>query len=161
MFTDHISWVGHIILVTDYYYIFTPLHLNGYILNISHRYVTATHGAYRLQWTDSVVDHCHSCLIPICNAFFIRRWPQNKTGVVHRYQATVTIACFPGCFPTSILQMLSHRSKSNFPKFDRPSVSYFWDRVSCISNFFSFTTDVKMFTVAHVLLKRCFLQWSP
>ena len=48
----------------------------------------------------------HSRLIPICNAFFIqrghrrslpiisnrggeRRWPQNKTGVVHRYQATV------------------------------------------------------------------------
>ena len=44
----------------------------------------------------------HSGLIPICNAFFIqrghrrslpilrkRRWLQNKTGVVHRYQATV------------------------------------------------------------------------
>ena len=47
----------------------------------------------------------HSRLIPICNVFFYstwsssfsshihrggeRRWPQNKTGVVHRYQATV------------------------------------------------------------------------
>ena len=45
----------------------------------------------------------YSRLIPICNAFHIqrghrrslsnrggeRRWPQNKTGVVHRYQATV------------------------------------------------------------------------
>ena len=47
----------------------------------------------------------HSRLIPICNAFFYstwppsfsshvntrgeRRWPQNKTGFIHRYQATV------------------------------------------------------------------------
>ena len=50
-----------------------------------------------------VIAASHSRLLPICDAFFIqrghrrsfpnrggeRRWPQNKTGVVHRYQATV------------------------------------------------------------------------
>ena len=57
----------------------------------------------RRQWVNSSPTPTHSRLIPICNAFFYstwpssfssqrggeRRWPQNKSGVVHRYQATV------------------------------------------------------------------------
>ena len=73
------------------------------ILTVTVRYS----GSAFVSWL--LLPQAHSRLIPICNAFFIqrghrrslpilrklsnrggeRRWPQNKTGVVHRYQATV------------------------------------------------------------------------